>query len=188
MRMIAGIAGSLLLLAGCGSEANPQSISTPQNSAKQNAAEQNAQPVQPTSAANDEPWSKIDPCTLLSASEITGYLGPSASRAGTKSQKFGRPLCTWTGRDRDKVNIQIWQPPAKELIADPAKTTLPVDGKVGYITSSTAASCLLEVDGGPAFLSMEVAAFVVTPPSSTVDTTCKKVAATLAGVVGRLDW
>jgi hypothetical protein len=176
--MFAVAAAGLLLLAGCGSPPAPQTPAAPQNTA----------PPQQTSAASDAEWSTVDPCALVPADEIKTYLGPSAAAAGTKSEKFGRPLCTWTGQDRDKVTLQVWQPPAKDVIASPSKKTLPVGAKTGYITSSTAASCLLEVDGGTAFVSMDADAFSQTPSSAAADTTCKKVATTLTAVVGKLGW
>jgi hypothetical protein len=179
MRIIAVVAGSLLLLAGCGSESVPlTSITTPQNTA----------PAEQTSAANNAEWSKVDACGLLPAAEITRYLGPDAKPTGTKSEKFNRPECTWTGKDRDQVRITVWQPPAKDVIASTTKKTLPVGSKTGYITSSTPASCLLEVDGGTAFVSMDAKAFSQTPSSAADDTTCKKVATTLSAVVEKLGW
>jgi hypothetical protein len=178
MRIIAVVAGSLLLLAGCGSESPVQGTAAPQNTTQQ----------QQTNAPGDTEWSKIDPCGLLSAEEIKSYLGAGAKTTGTKSEKFGRPECTWTGEGRDQVNIGVWQPPAKDIIANPKHKTLPVAGKTGYITTSTSASCLLEVDGGPAFVSMDAKAFSQTPSSAADDTTCKKVATTLSGVVEKLGW
>jgi hypothetical protein len=174
MRMIAVVVGSLLVLAGCGSQSAPQGTTTPQNTA----------PPQ-TSAAE---WSKADPCGLLSEAEITSYLGPEAKTTGTKTEKFNRPECTWAGKDRDQVKITLWVPPAKDVIASPSKRTLPVGGKTGYITTSTPASCLLEVDGGQAFVSMDAKANSQTPASAAGDTTCKKVATTLSGVVDKLGW
>jgi hypothetical protein len=179
MRYIAryvAAAGTLLVLAGCGSQPTSQDTTS-----------QQATPPQQSASATAD-WSKADPCELLTADEITGYLGPDAKTTGTKTEKFGRPECTWTGKDRDQVKIIAWQPPAKDVIASPSKKTLPVGSKTGYITSSTPASCLLEVDGGTAFVSMDAKAFSQTPSSAADDATCKKVATTLSGVVEKLGW
>jgi hypothetical protein len=181
MRLIAVFAGtvigSVLMLAGCGSQSAPQNTTTPAEN-----------PPQQTSPASGAEWSKTDPCGLLSAEDVKGYLGPEAKTTGTKTEKFNRPECTWTGKDRDQVKITLWQPPAKDVIASPTKKTLPVGNKTGYITSSTSASCLLEVDGGTAFVSMDAKAGSQTPPSAADDTTCKKVATSLSAVVEKLGW
>jgi hypothetical protein len=179
MRYIAryvAAAGTVLALAGCGSQTAPQNTTS----------QQPTPPQQSASATAD--WSTLDPCTLLPAEEITSYLGPGAETTGTKTEKPNRPECTWKGKDRDQVKIMLWQPPAKDVIASPSKKTLPVGSKTGYITSSTPASCLLEVDGGTAFVSMDAKAFSQTPSSAAADTTCKKAATTLSGVVDKLGW
>lgn len=165
------------MLTGCGSGSAPQNTTTSGQT-----------PPQQTGSTNDADWSKVDPCGLLSAPDITGYLGAEAKTTGTKSEKLNRLECTWTGKDRDQVKIMVWQPPAKDVIAGPTKKTLPVGAKTGYITSSTSASCLLEVDGGPAFVSMDAKAFTQTAADAAADTTCKKSATTLTGVVEKLGW
>jgi Protein of unknown function (DUF3558) len=172
LRTIA-VVGSLLVLAGCGSKAEPQSQTTPPG-------------TPPQQAGSD--WSKVDPCGLLSTADIQGYLGPDAQASGTKSNQAGRPACTWKGTDLDQVKLMLWQPPAKDIIASPKKKTLPVAGKTGYITASTSASCLLEVDGGTAFVSLDAKAVSQTPASAADDTTCKKAATTLSAVVEKLGW
>ncbi|MBP2322742.1 hypothetical protein JOF56_003127 [Kibdelosporangium banguiense] len=177
MRLIAVAIGSLLVLAGCGSESAPQNTTT-----------STPAPPQQASSAGSTEWSKVDPCGLLSAQDIKDYLGPEANTTGTKTDKFNRPECTWTGKDRDQVKITVWQPPAKDVIAGPTKKTLPVGDKTGYITSSTSASCLLEVDGGTAFVSMDAKAYTQTASNAAEDSTCKKVATTLSGVVEKLGW
>jgi hypothetical protein len=177
MRIIAVVVGSLLVLAGCGSE-----------SAQQNTTGPAGTPPQQASSAAGTEWSKVDPCGLLSTQDIQSYLGPDAQATGAKSDRMGRPECVWKGKDLDQVKITLWQPPAKDVIAAPSKKTLPVGGKTGYITSSTSASCLLEVDGGTAFVSMDAKSYTQTAPSAADDTTCKKAATTLSGVVEKLGW
>lgn len=136
-----------------------------------------------TGSADQSDWRAVDACGLLPEEDVVAYLGETDAPS-SRTDEHGRPTCNWTGSGTDRIRLTVWEPPAPDVIADPSKRTLDVGDKTGYVTTETGSSCLLEVDAGPAFLSMQVYASGTAPG----DDVCQLVGGSLANAVDTLGW
>jgi hypothetical protein len=138
-------------------------------------------PASPTPTVDNA----ADPCTLLTLDEVTDQLRGEPAEPTAETPQ-GRPTCTWETRDaRYEVRLMMWHPPEPDI--QRSHDRMDVANRPGYVTATTANSCLADIDLDDIW--MQVETHTPPPPDTTVETDdlgCQRAARLATQAIARL--
>lgn len=119
----------------------------------------------------------MDPCTLLGAPELAGYLAGGKPNGGRQDES-GKAVCAWGDGEFRSVRLSVWGARADEL-SKHAVRTVDLNGGKGYVTTEEEYDCAIGGLAGGTAVVVEVIS--VDKPQW-----CAEVGATLTAVLGKL--